>query len=160
MRGSSFLQGPDDGVSVDGAPSICLFDGGTHTLDAAGAVLSRCGLSTWSFDASDVQTQLAHRPGTLCMVIDLPGTRGLSLLQLLRKRAVSLPAILIVDEHEAIPADRLTDACVLDVLTRPASARELLTWIECVMLAQKSSHASRLPEQPQAVAEVLSAAAL
>jgi CheY-like chemotaxis protein len=66
----------------------------------------------------------------------MPGQSGLEMVEKLRALHVETPAILIVDTAEQIPAKRLADASVLDVIAQPATARDLLNWIECVCVTR------------------------
>ncbi len=125
-------------VTGSDRPAICLFDADTGALANAAASLAECGLWTWRLDSRDIHVQLDDHPGTLCFVIDLPGRHGLSFLQYLRHQAVSLPAILIAGAEDVFPKDRLTSACVVDVLPRPVNRRDLLSWVECIAVSQRS----------------------
>jgi FixJ family two-component response regulator len=126
-------------------PAICLFDGGTHALEPVREVVMRCGFATWTFDTADVRFSFAEHPSTLCLVVDLPSTRGASLLALIRQQGMSLPAILVTDRGIAVPRDLLTRACVIDVLQRPLDVRALLKWIECVARSQTTAKRAELP---------------
>ena len=82
---------------------------------AAGMLIRRCGLELWI--PADPAELVAGPLGaqTLCLFIDGPGESGLSALEALRVEA----------------------AGVLAVLSRPANPRELLSWLECLCVAQK-----------------------
>jgi FixJ family two-component response regulator len=114
--------------------AICLLT--DVSPDATRALLSRCGLSVWSCESSDAFVSDPRCESTLCVVVDLRRSSSLEALEALRQRDVPVPAILCVDRGEAIPAARLAQASVLDVLERPIETRALLGWVGCVCVAK------------------------
>ncbi|HEX2592630.1 MAG TPA: hypothetical protein VHL34_14100 [Rhizomicrobium sp.] len=124
-------------------PAICLFDGATGTLSHIESLLQQCGFDVWHIDNADIRRQLRDHPQTLCVIIDFPGSRGLTLLEMLRYQGIDLPAILIADQGEMLEHGRIAKASVLDILRRPFEPRELLSWIECIVVAQNSLTVAR-----------------
>jgi FixJ family two-component response regulator len=108
---------------------------------ATGMLIRRCGFDVWV--PADPGELLAGPLGaqTLCLFIDRPGKAGLWALEALRERGVLHPALLVADETDELPAARVDAAGVLAMLARPVNPRELLSWLECLCVAQKYSRA-------------------
>ena len=123
---------------------VCLISTGLCAPDAIGALLSRCGLTVWTPDSADATSEDSRYEHALCLVIDMPGLCGLETLELFRRYGIWTPAILIVDNKDEIPVNRLMQAGALDVLSRPASTRELLRWIECICATQMFLRGERM----------------
>ena len=115
---------------------ICLISAGLSAPNGIGMLLSRCGLTVWTPDSANASSDDSKYERALCLVIDMPGRSGLETLELFRRYGIWTPAILIVDNKDEIPVNRLMQAGALDVLSRPASTRELLRWIECICATQ------------------------
>jgi two-component system C4-dicarboxylate transport response regulator DctD len=60
----------------------------------------------------------------------MPGLSGIELLELLRKRAISSPAIILTGRYDPLLADRMNKAGVAKVLQKPVDATVLLDSIE------------------------------
>ncbi len=108
---------------------------------ATGVLIRRCGLEVW-IPADPVELLVGPLGAqTLCLFIDRPGRSGLWALDALRERGVMHPALLVADDKDELPPSRVEAAGVLAVLARPVNPRELLSWLECLCVAQKFSRA-------------------
>ncbi len=116
--------------------SVCLIASESETELNLASVLSKTGLVVWRSRSVDDFCANVARPGTLCLVVAIPGVAGLEMVEQLRALHIDTPAILIADMRDVPPAKRLADACVLDVISQTASTRELLGWIECVCVTR------------------------
>jgi FixJ family two-component response regulator len=116
--------------------NVCLIASDPHHENSLSATLSKTGLAVWTSQSVDEFCANVARPGTLCIVVAMPGHSGLEMVEKLRALHVETPALLIVDTAEAVPAKRLADASVLDLITQPATPRDLLSWIECVCVTR------------------------
>jgi FixJ family two-component response regulator len=69
--------------------------------------------------------------GYSCLLFDnqLPGMSGLELLEILRSRKITAPAIILVGNGNHQVLNRAHRAGVLAVLEKPAAAQELLGWL-------------------------------
>jgi len=122
---------------------ICLISAGAP--DTIGVLLSRCGLTVWTPDSAGVTSEESKYERALCLVIEMPGRCGLETLELFRRYGIWTPAILVADDKDEIPPDRLMQAGALDVLARPVNTRELLRWIECICATQMFLRGERMP---------------
>jgi FixJ family two-component response regulator len=66
-----------------------------------------------------------------CLLFDnqLPGMSGLELLEILRSRKITAPAIILVGNGNHQILDRAQRAGALAVLEKPPAAQELLGWL-------------------------------
>ncbi|MGZ5933604.1 MAG: hypothetical protein ACXWLV_02730 [Rhizomicrobium sp.] len=116
--------------------SVGLIASQPETESSLATVLSKTGLTVWKSRSFDEFCANVARPGTLCLVVAMPGVAGLEMVEYLRALRIATPAILIADMAEMPPAKRLADARVLDVISQTAASRELLGWIECVCVTR------------------------
>ena len=114
---------------------ICLISTEPAALDQISAALSKCGLTVWQpADVASCAERSAFE-NTLCLIIDMPGEKGLQLLEALRQAGNNAPAILVCETNVTLPPDRLKFARVLDVVEKSPHLRTLLGWIECICVA-------------------------
>ncbi|HTT99061.1 MAG TPA: hypothetical protein VMF58_13505 [Rhizomicrobium sp.] len=71
-------------------------------------------------------------------------------LETLRRRGVTVPAILVVDAEIVLPRASLSLSGALDVLEKPVNKRALLGWIECVIAAHIAIAKARAEFRPAA----------
>jgi FixJ family two-component response regulator len=73
----------------------------------------------------------ANIDGYSCFLFDfqLPGVNGLELLEILRSRKITAPAIILVGSRNQQILNRAVRAGALAVLEKPAAAQELLGWL-------------------------------
>jgi len=108
------------------------------------AILKKTSLTVWTSRSPDAICDNVARPGTLLLAVALPDLSGLELVERLRALHVDVPAILIGPQPNALPAKRLADASVLDVIPLPVGSRDLLSWIECVCVTRLVLHREQL----------------
>lgn len=107
-----------------------------RAFERLASALAKCGLSCWAAGSAQAYLRDARSARALSIIVDMAGQEGLEALEALRILGVRTPAILIADAHCSLAPDRLARACTLDVLRRPASTPELLSWIACVCAAR------------------------
>lgn len=115
-------------------PNICLVAIDPNAEDALRRHLFRSALGFWrAASAKDYLADPRH-DGTMCVIVDLPRGSGLKTLMALRAAKVDAPALLLADADEDLDAREIAAASVLDTLRRPLQPRELLVWLECILL--------------------------
>ncbi len=115
----------------DRAKTICVVDDDDGVRDSIGAVLTAFGYAVKSYASA---TDLLGRPGAEnadCLLLDMnmPGMTGLELLELLRSRGTTTPALLLTANGTHLN-NRMARAGVVKIIFKPVSDEDLLGWIE------------------------------
>lgn len=115
-------------------PNICIVAIDPQAEQLLRQAIAASSLTLWH--AGSVEAYLAdpRRERTMCLILDLPRGTAIAVLKALRAAEVDVPALILADADEALAARDLAAVCVLDVLRRPLKPRELLVWIECILL--------------------------
>jgi len=126
-------------MSESRGATICVIDDDRAVLESTVALLESSGYTVKPFASAD---EFLRRPGsenTDCLLLDLnmPGLNGLELLELLRSRRITAPAVILTANGERFSA-RMTRAGVLKVLRKPVSEADLLHWIEAALESRKT----------------------
>ena len=111
---------------------IYLADDDDAVRDSACALLEAHGLTVRGFASAAAMLEETRGEGADFLVLDLhmPGLSGLELLELLRKRGILVPAIIVTGRLDAALAERIAKAGTLTTLQKPLEAGALLAWIE------------------------------
>lgn len=80
--------------------------------------------------------------GSACLLLDLhmPGMSGLELIELLRRRRIDTPAIMITGRSDPALADRIERAGILALLHKPVGDDDLMAYIERAFNAGKNAN--------------------
>ncbi len=111
---------------------ICILE---DNPDMRKAMLSVLGHENWQFTTyPSAEAFLAAEPGGAdqCLIIDtnLPDMSGIALIEMLRARGDSLPAVLITGAGDIAMAVQAMRSGASDFIERPVSRRELIDSIE------------------------------
>ncbi len=103
------------------------------------------GLKVRGFPSANALLDATRGEGADCFLFDLhmPGLTGLELLELLRKRGIFVPAILLTGRYDPLLTARISKANISKVLQKPPATKALLAAIEdAIMTAApvNSSH--------------------
>jgi FixJ family two-component response regulator len=114
--------------------TICVVDDDGAVRESTAALLEAAGYAVQSFATADDLLSNAGFDEAHCLLLDLnmPGMSGLSQLEILRTRGITIPAIVFTGNGEGLNA-RMTRAGVLTVLSKPVHEEELLLWIETAL---------------------------
>jgi len=117
---------------------VCLLTTSQSNFRDLAPFLTKAGLSVWK--ATSVSQCLAspHLPRTLCVIADLPTQRDIDQIVGLRTAGFDEPVILI--SNCAPSAGTASRAHLLDVLAHPVEPRDVLTWIECICIANLAAN--------------------
>lgn len=109
-------------------PIICVLEDDAAVRDSLGLMLERNGFVVKTFDSPNGFLLARDTDRYTCLVVDfqLPGMNGLELIELLRLRAYSKPAIVIAADANPQLADRMRKAGVRDMLRKPIAPETLL----------------------------------
>jgi FixJ family two-component response regulator len=128
-------------------PSICFATDDSGVLMQAAPVLIRSGFAVWLANSAEAFCEDARSASAVCMIIDMPQLLSLRLLAALRGNGVRMPVMFVTDGEPAACREKLAGASVLDVLQRPVDMHDLLTWIECICVANLFTLTLRSPQQ-------------
>jgi FixJ family two-component response regulator len=109
-------------------PKICLLEDDAAVLDSVRLMLERNGFSVRAFHSPNDLLLGGDLDSYDCLVLDIrtPGMTGMELLELLRARAYSKPAILISASGETQLEGRMRKAGVSSHLLKPIAPNILL----------------------------------
>lgn len=115
---------------------ICIVDDDEAVRDSLCLLLESGGLATRSFVSADAFLQ-AGAQDMACLIIDLhmPGTSGLELLRLLRRRGLSQPVFVVSGRRYAMLDAEVQSAGATDLLSKPFDDRILLNLVMDAMAA-------------------------
>ena len=101
--------------------NICLLEDDTAVLDSLRLMLERNGFAVKPFKTPNELLMAGNLDSYDCLVLDirLPGMTGMELLELLRARAYSKPAVLISAANEPQLEERMRKAGVSSHLLKP-----------------------------------------
>ncbi len=124
---------------------IYLVDDDEAVRDSARMLLEAQGLSVRDFESAAEFLEKTRGEGADCLLLDLhmPGLSGIELLELLRKRGILAPAIILTGRYDPLLDERITRAGVVTVMHKPVDSMALLDLIARVT--------ARSPERNTAV---------
>lgn len=122
--------------------TVCIVDDDDAVRDSMRALLESYGLTVRDYPSATAYLNRESESEPDCLVLDLhmPGMDGLELIELLRRRRVRTPAILITGRTEAGQASRAQNAGVLALLNKPVSDEEFKAWIDSALQLHGSAH--------------------
>lgn len=120
--------------------TICVIDDDRAVRESTVALLETAGYTVKPFASADDFLRHPTSQAADCLLCDLnmPGLNGLELLELLRSRGITAPAIILTANGER-PGERMTRAGVLKVLRKPVSEADLLQWIETALKPRRTT---------------------
>ena len=94
-------------------------------------LLEAQGMAVQDFDSAAALLEKTRGEGADCLLLDLhmPGLNGIELLELLRKRGVLVPAIILTGRYDPLLAERIAKAGVTTIMHKPVDSTVLLEWI-------------------------------
>ncbi len=124
-------------------PMICVLEDDEAVRDSLGLMLERNGFAVRTFDSPNDFLLTKDMDPSTCLVVDLqlPGMNGLELLELLRLRAYSKPAIVIAAGADPQLAGRMRKAGVSQMLRKPIAPESLLQAIRSAIQDKPASSA-------------------
>ena len=112
--------------------TIFVVDDDANVRSTMGAVLEDEGWQVQSFSSCEAFLNIYEPEGKSCLLVDayLPGMDGVELLQKLRERGHSLPAIMITGNSDVAIAVQAMKAGASDFIEKPVSASDLIDSIK------------------------------
>lgn len=120
--------------------TICIVDDDDAVRDSLRALVESYGLPVRDYPsaAAYLGGEADSEPGCLVLDLHMPGMDGLELVELLRRRRVQTPAIIVTGRSEAVQSVRAQAAGVLAMLHKPVSDEDLKRWIDEAIEARLS----------------------
>lgn len=117
---------------MDREEIICIVDDDEAVRDSMRVLVESYGHPVRDYPSAIAYLNDApdSEPGCLLLDLHMPGMDGLELIELLRRRHVQTPAIIVTGRRDPSQAQRVKDAGVLALLNKPVSDDELIGWIE------------------------------
>ena len=116
---------------MDRKDTVCVVDDDEAVRDSM-----RVLVESYGYPVRDYPSAMAflgdHResePGCLLLDLHMPGMDGLELVELLRRRRIRTPAIIITGRHDPMQIQRVKEAGVLALLNKPVTDDELMGWV-------------------------------
>lgn len=116
---------------------IHLVDDDDAVRESLRLLLEVHGLKVEAFASANALLDETRGEGADCLLLDLhmPGLSGLELLELLRKRGILAPAIILTGRYDPLLSLRISKANVFAVLQKPPCTNTLLASIERAVTA-------------------------
>jgi len=116
-------------------PHVCVLEDDDAVRESLGWMLERNGYSVRAFSTPNDFLLSAELDQYDCLIVDagLPGLSGLELIELLRKRAYSKPAILISSMNPPRLDERLAMSTTTELLAKPIEPAALLSALRKVV---------------------------
>lgn len=126
---------------MDHQDTVCIVDDDEAVRDSMRVLVESYGHPVRDYPSataylSDAQ---AAEPGCLLLDLHMPGMDGLELIELLRRRHILTPAIIVTGRRDPSQAERVKSAGVMALLNKPVADDELIGWIEQA-LESRTSH--------------------
>src|ERR1051325_2103149 len=117
-------------MSKPATSTVCIVDDDEAVRDSLSLLLESSGFATCSFESADAFL-LSGAPDMACLILDLhmPGTSGLELLRLLRRRGLSQPVIVVSGRRDPMLDAEVHAAGASDVLSKPFNDEVLLNLV-------------------------------
>ncbi len=111
---------------------ICIVDDDEAVRDSMRILLESYGypVRDYASAAAFLEDHRVTEPGCLLLDLHMPGMDGIELVELLRRRRVLTPAIIVTGQKDPLQLQRVEQAGVMALLNKPVADGELIGWIE------------------------------
>ena len=122
--------------------TVCIVDDDDAVRDSMRVLVESYGHTVRDYPSATAFLSDLRDPEPGCLLLDLhmPGMGGLELVELLRRRHVRTPIIIVTARNDARQAQQLKDAKVLVQLSKPVTDEELIGWIERALLGNRVAY--------------------
>jgi two-component system response regulator FixJ len=113
------------------ASKICILDDDDAVRDSLCALLESYSYETHDFASARALLSQPDLAGFGCFIVDLhmPELNGLEVLETLRSRGISAPAVIVSAVAMSADAGRASKIGAVQVLAKPVPEAELIGWI-------------------------------
>jgi FixJ family two-component response regulator len=146
-------------AKVANQPTICLIEDDPALREDGRDLFESAGWTVLDYFSAEAFLAAPRPVGDVCLVIDvmLPGMDGLSLLETIRAKGCTVPAIMLTGLGDAATAVAALKAGAADFIEKPAPRAALITSVADAMKAAKDVRdRTRLRDQAKARLNALS----
>lgn len=117
---------------MDSNDTVCIVDDDDAVRDSMRILVESYGHPVRDYPSAMAYLNDQHRsePGCLLLDLHMPGMDGLELIELLRRRHIQTPAIIITGRRDPLQMQRVKEAGILALLNKPVTDDELMELIE------------------------------
>lgn len=128
-------------------PVVCIVDDDEAVRDSLYVLLLTRGLGVRTFASAAEFLAEQKSPDCHCLLLDMhmPEMTGLALLQALRQRGNTAPAIVVTGGGDQALAEQVERAGALGLLRKPVSENELFDWIDRAIAAARQGRCDSSP---------------
>lgn len=129
---------------------VCIVDDDEAIRDSMRLLIESYGMGVREYPSATAYLNDMPPSGSACLLLDLhmPGMSGLELIELLRRRRIDTPAIMITGRSDPALSDRIDRAGILALLHKPVGDEDLMAYIE------RAFNANRNANKPQSSTSV------
>jgi FixJ family two-component response regulator len=117
---------------MDQNNTVCIVDDDEAVRDSMRVLVESYGHLVRDYPSAIAYLSDSGEPEPGCLLLDLhmPGMDGLELVEVLRRRQIQTPAIIVTGQRDSLQLQRVREAGVLALLNKPVTDQELISWIE------------------------------
>lgn len=112
--------------------TVCIVDDDEAVRDSMRVLIESYGYPVRDYASATAFLDDRHvsEPGCLLLDLHMPGMDGLELVELLRRRKILTPAIIVTGQKDPLQLQRVKEAGVMALLNKPVTDEELIGWVE------------------------------
>lgn len=112
--------------------TVCIVDDDEAVRDSMRVLIESYGYPVRDYASATAFLDDRHvsEPGCLLLDLHMPGMDGLELVELLRRRKILTPAIIVTGQKDPLQLQRVKEAGVMALLNKPVADEELIGWVE------------------------------
>ncbi len=120
-------------------PTVFILDDDPAVRQSIAWLVESVSLNAETFDSGEafLQEYDPARPGCVLTDMRMPGPQGIQVLEMLRERKYSIPAIVMTGHGDVATAVRAMKAGAVDFLEKPVDEQALLDVIETAIAADR-----------------------
>lgn len=126
--------------SIGREDTVCIVDDDEAVRDSMRVLVESYGhpVREYASALAYLNDRPEAEPGCLLLDLHMPGMDGLELIELLRRRDIQTPAIIVTGRRDPAQVRRVESAGILVLLNKPVAEDELIGWIEQALELRKA----------------------
>ncbi len=117
---------------MDGSETICIVDDDEAVRDSMRILVESYGHQVRDYPSAIayLDDQRGLEAGCLLLDLHMPGMDGLELVELLRRRQIQTPVIIITGREDPLQTQRVKAAGIVALLNKPVTESKLIATID------------------------------